>query len=141
MDGYEPHAARDAARASMQAVEAGDRAAWLALFAPDACVEDPIGPSMFDPDGVGHRGPEAIAAFYDTVIASGRVEFAIRESYAGGNECANVGTITTTLPDGTRAVVEGVYTYRVDAEGRVVALRAYWEPARMTLVPPDSEVG
>ena len=138
MDTYDPHPARDAARASMHAVEAGDRAAWLALFAPDAVVEDPIGPSMFDADGTGHRGADAIAAFYDNVIATGRVEFAIRESYAGGNECANVGTITTTLPDGSRAIVDGVYTYRVDDGGRVVALRAYWEPARMRFEPPAS---
>ncbi len=104
----------------MQAVEAGDREQWLALFAPDAVVEDPIGPSMFDPEGRGHRGPDAIARFYDTVISSGRVHFTIRESYAGGNECANVGTIVTTLPDGSRAVVEGVYTYRVGADGKIV---------------------
>src|SRR5512142_2989954 len=136
MDGYDSHPARDAARASMRAVEAGDRAGWLALFAPDAVVEDPIGPSMFDEDGLGHRGAEAIAAFYDNVISSGRVEFAIRESYAGGNECANVGTITTTLPDGSRAIVDGVYTYRVDDDGRIIALRAFWEPARMRLVGP-----
>ena len=32
------------ARASMAAVEAGDRDAWLGLFADDAVVEDPIGP-------------------------------------------------------------------------------------------------
>jgi ketosteroid isomerase-like protein len=133
MDAFESHPARDAARASMTAVEAGDRAAWLALFAPDAIVEDPIGPSMFDERGNGHRGPDAIAAFYDNVISSGRIEFAIRESYAGGNECANVGTITTTLPDGSRAIVDGVYTYRVDDDGRVAALRAYWEPANMRL--------
>ena len=117
----------------MAAVEAGDRAGWLALFAPEAVVEDPIGPSMFDTDGTGHRGADAIAAFYDNVIATGSIEFAIRESYASGNECANVGTITTTLPDGSLAIVDGVYTYRVDDEGRVVALRAYWEPARMRL--------
>ena len=122
----------------MQAVEAGDRAAWLALFASDACVEDPIGPSMFDPDGAGHRGAESIAAFYDTVVASGQVRFTIRESYAAGNECANVGTITTTLPDGTIAIVDGVYTYRVDDQGRIVALRAYWEPARLRLESPGS---
>ena len=136
MDAYDAHPARDAARASMRAVEAGDRAAWLALFAPDAVVEDPIGPSMFDAEGRGHRGADAIAAFYDNVIAMGSVEFAIRESYAGGSECANVGTITTTLPDGSRAIVDGVYTYRVDDDGRIVALRAYWEPARMRLESP-----
>jgi ketosteroid isomerase-like protein len=135
IDQFGPHPARDAARASMRAVEAGDRAGWLALFTPDAVVEDPIGPSMFDPEGRGHRGAHAIAAFYDNVIASGQVHFAIRESYAGGNECANVGTIITTLPDGSRAIVEGVYTYRVDDTGRICALRAYWEPERMTFEP------
>ncbi len=91
---------------------------------------------MFDPDGLGHHGTEAIAAFYDSVIASGRVTFAIRESYAGGLECANVGTITTTLPDGSRAIVDGVYTYRVDDEGRIVALRAYWEFDAMRIETP-----
>jgi len=72
------------------------------------------------------------------VIASGQVQFAIRESYAAGHECANVGTITTTLPDGTKAIVEGVYTYRVDDAGRIVALRAYWEPSHMRLEPPGA---
>ena len=52
-----PATARDLGRASMAAVEAGDRAAWLALFADDAVVEDPVGPSAFDPEGHGHRGP------------------------------------------------------------------------------------
>src|SRR5215467_5358123 len=133
MDSYDDHPAR---MASMRAVESADRDAWLSLFATDATVEDPIGPSMFDPDGSGHRGRDAIGAFYDNVVSSGRVEFAIRESYAGGRECANVGTITTTLPDGTRAVVEGVYTYRIDDQGQIVALRAYWEPDHLRLEPP-----
>ena len=121
------HPARAASQASMAAVAAGDRDAWLALFADDAVVEDPIGPSMFDPDGAGHRGRERIANFYDTVIGPNRISFAIRESFACGQEVANVGTITTTLPDGSRAIVEGVYTYRVDDLGRILALRAFWE--------------
>ena len=121
------HPARAAAHASMAAVSAGDRNAWLALFADDAVVEDPIGPSMFDPEGAGHRGRERIANFYDTVIGPNRLDFDIRESYACGDEVANVGTITTTLPDGSRAIVDGVYTYRVDDLGRILALRAFWE--------------
>lgn len=50
-DSFIAHPARDASLASMEAVEAGDRDTWLALFADDAVVEDPIGPSAFDPDG------------------------------------------------------------------------------------------
>ncbi len=121
------HPARVAAQASMVAAGARDRSAWLALFADDAVVEDPIGPSMLDPDGAGHRGAHAIADFYDTVIGPNRLGFDIRESYACGDEVANVGTITTTLPDGSRAIVDGVYTYRVDDLGRILALRAFWE--------------
>jgi steroid delta-isomerase len=127
------HPARLASQRSMAAVEAGDRDAWLALFAPDAVVEDPIGVSPLDPEGRGRRGLAEIADFYDTVIAANPVRFAIEASYAAGDEVANVGTITTSFPDGSRAVVEGVYTYRVDDEGRIVALRAYWEFDRMRI--------
>lgn len=121
----------------MAAVEAGDRDAWLALFADDAVVEDPIGPSPLDPEGGGRHGREGIGAFWDEVVSMGRVRFAIRESYACGDECANVGRITTTLPDGTRSVVEGVYTYRVDGEGRIAALRAFWEFDAMRFEPAE----
>jgi ketosteroid isomerase-like protein len=114
----------------MRAVEAGDKAAWLALFHPDAVVEDPIGPSPFDPEGTGHRGLVAIEAFYDTVIAPNAVRFRIDQSWAGGNEVANVGTISTTMPDGTVVHTDGGFTYRVADEGRVVDLRAYWEVDR-----------
>ena len=115
----------------MHAVEADDRDAWLALFAPDAIVEDPIGPSPMNESGEPRRGVEAIGEFYDTVIAGGTVRFAIRHSFACGNEVANVGTITVTFPGGARSVVEGVYTYRIDESGRLTALRAYWEFANL----------
>lgn len=55
--------ARELARRSQAAVRAKDRETWLSLFAPDAVVADPVGPSPFDPDGRGHRGLAAIAAF------------------------------------------------------------------------------
>lgn len=121
------HPARSASQRSMKAVEAGDRDAWLALFADDAVIEDPIGPSPFDPEGHGHRGRDAIAAFYDNVIAPNEVRFDIRSSYAAGSEVANVGTIVTTLPDGTRVFVDGVFCYRVGDDGLIRSLRAYWE--------------
>lgn len=125
------HPARRAARRSMEAVHRKDKQAWLDNFAPDAIVEDPVGPSGFDPEGRGHRGRDAIAAFWERWIAPNRVLFDVRESYAGGCEVANVGSITTVLPNGAAMVVNGVFTYRVDAAGRLVALRAFWEPARI----------
>jgi len=125
-DHFAPHPARDASLASMRAVEAGDKSAWLSLFADDAVVEDPIGVSPMDPDGRGHRGKAAIEAFYDSVIAPNQVRFVIERSHAAGDEVANVGTITTRMPDGSVVHTDLVVTYRVDDTGRVSALRAYW---------------
>lgn len=125
---YQP-SARDLARRSQAAVRAKDRDGWLALFAPDAVVADPIGPSPLDPAGNGHRGPAAIAAFYDNVIApNDAITFEIERSYQCGDEVADVGIIRTVLPGGKHvAVVRGVYTYRGNGAGQIAALRAYWE--------------
>jgi ketosteroid isomerase-like protein len=112
----------------MAAVEAKDKEAWLTLFADDAVVEDPVGPSAFDPEGNGHRGREAIAAFYDNVIAANEsIRFDIGHSFLCGDEVANVGVIRITFPGGTAVEVDGVYTYRRSADDKLVALRAYWE--------------
>src|SRR5690606_12302760 len=94
--------------------------------AEDAVVEDPIGVSPMDPTGEGHHGLAAIEAFYDSVIAPNSVRFVIERSHAAGNEVANVGTITTRMPDGTVVHTDLVITYRVDDAGKVLALRAYW---------------
>jgi steroid Delta-isomerase len=128
--------ARDLARRSQAAVKVKDREGWLSLFAPDAVVQDPIGPSPFDPTGDGHHGPEAIAAFYDSVIAPNElITFEIENSYLCGNEVADVGIIRTVLHGGKHvAVVRGVYTYRCNDAGQLVALRAFWEFDKAELV-------
>jgi ketosteroid isomerase-like protein len=125
------HPARAAARRSMDAVSRGAKDEWLALFAEDAVVEDPVGPSMFDPDGVGHHGRAAISAFWDKAIALAEgFEFDIRDSFAAGSEVANVGTISAFLPGGMRVDTEGVFVYRVNADGLILSLRAFWETER-----------
>jgi ketosteroid isomerase-like protein len=110
------------------AVQAGDREAFLDNFADDAVVEDPVGPSPLDPPGRGHRGREAIAAFWDTIIGPGAVRFEIERAYVCGDEIANVGTVFNALPGGEGEIAaEGVFVYRVDADGRLVSLKAYWD--------------
>lgn len=115
----------------MDAVKRRAKDDWLALFADDAVVEDPVGPSMFDPDGAGHRGKNGISAFWDKAIAlPERFEFDIRDSFAAGDEVANVGTISAFFPGGTRVDTEGVFVYRVNAAGLISSLRAFWETER-----------
>ena len=124
------HPARTAGRASQAAVRARDKDAWLALFAPEGIVEDPIGPSVFDPEGTGHRGRDAIAAFWDKAIAATEeIEFLFDDSFACGNEVAFTGTIRSHI-GGQVLDAEGVFTYRVDDDGKILALRAFWETDR-----------
>ncbi|GFG74271.1 nuclear transport factor 2 family protein [Mycobacterium botniense] len=124
------HPAHAAGRRSREAVRAKDKEAWLAVFADDAIVEDPIGPSVFDPEGKGHRGRDAISAFWDKAIApTDSIEFDFRDTFQCGHEEANVGNIVITM-GGHQITAEGVFTYKVNDDGKLVALRAYWEPER-----------
>ena len=132
MTTVEEHPARAASKRSMAAVGARDRAGWLALWHEDGCVEDPVGVSWLDPTGQGHRGKEAIGRFFDTTIATLEgIRFEITDSFAAGSEVANVGTIHLTLPGGTTGRCEGVFVYKVDEQGLLVSLRAFWENDRL----------
>ena len=131
------HPARAAAKRSMDCVHAKKREDWIANFAEDGCIEDPIGKSALDPSGEGHRGKQAIGAFWDRMIGPNRVMFDIDRSYACGNECANIGTITTVMENGTTTMVHGVFTYRVNDDGKVTNLRAYWEIGNLKAFSPQ----
>lgn len=125
------HPARRVSQRSYDAVVRKAKEEWLALFDDDALLEDPVGPSFFDPEGVGHRGKDAIAAFWDVAIAPVQeFRFTIRDSFANGNACANVGTFSTVLEDGTTADTDLVATYVVSDAGRILSMRAHWEVER-----------
>ena len=82
----------------MAAVAAGRKDDWLALFAPDAIVEDPVGPSPLDPEGKGHHGHAGIREFWDRNFgAVSRFHFQVKDSFANGPCCANLVTITMWL--------------------------------------------
>jgi hypothetical protein len=61
------------------------------------------------------------------MIAPGDIRFCIRQTFACGSECANVGTITTRLPNNAVSRTDLVMVYRVNDAGKVVSLRAFWE--------------
>jgi steroid Delta-isomerase len=125
------HPAQFASSQSMRNVREKNRAGWLALFAEDAVVQDPVGVSPLDPAGNGHRGHEAIGRFWDMVIAPGDTVMRVRESYPSGNECANVVTLTNRMPGGIEIAVDTVIVYRVDERGKLVSLKAYWDFAKV----------
>ena len=130
------HPARRAGFLSQMYVSEGNRDAWLDLWADEGVLADPVGVSPFDPKGEGHRGKAAVTAFYDNAISKVKVSFDYPRSYACANECAFIGTVFTTLPDGTENGSEGVFLYKVDDEGKILSLRAFWEHGRPRLEGP-----
>jgi ketosteroid isomerase-like protein len=117
---------------SAERIKAHDRDGWIALFAEDALVQDPVGPSVFDPEGKGHRGLEGVARFYDMAIAPNKdITFEIHDSHLCGDEVANVVTLHITMQDGTQVKLPTVICYKATADGKIATLRAFWEVAKV----------
>ena len=112
---------------SFAAVEARDRQAWLALFAEDAVVQDPVGVSPLDPSGKGHRGRAAIGAFWDNVIANGSQSFKVKSRIPRSDECAVFVVMHNRLSDELAFDLDMIVIYRVDGDGLITSLRAFWD--------------
>ena len=122
------HPARLCSQRFAAAVAAGVKEDWLDLFAPDAVVEDPVGPSVLDPEGRGHRGREGLSRYWDLAIAGVKTfHFTVYDSFANGDCCANVATISSMFDDGRIVETEGVFVFCVDEQGLITSLRGHWE--------------
>ena len=121
------HPAQRASFLSIKNVKARDKAGWLSLFAEDGIVQDPVGPSPLDPSGQGHRGKEAMGRFWDMIISGGSFEFEMLESFPCGDECANYWLGVNNRPDGTVYKVPMMTVYKVNPEGKLLFLKAYWD--------------
>lgn len=118
---------KDLPRTSLSAVKAGDRESWLALFADDAVVEDPVGPYEWDPEGKGQQGKAAIAAFYDMFSAFQQsFDFEIHHQEPRGNEVAVFVTMYVTMKDGTTVPNKAINIYKQAPDGRIQSLRSFW---------------
>lgn len=125
---FDDHPARVAARKSIETVARREKNEWLALYSEDALIEDPVGPSPFDPQGVGHRGHERMSAYWDgTIATTDHIDFIVDASYTSGNEVANVASVLAYLPGGVHLQTFGVYIYRVGEDGLISSLRTYWD--------------
>ena len=122
-----------ASLASWRCVQSHDREGWLALMAADVVIEDPIGRSITNPDGMGIRGKDAVAAFYDTNIAVNNLTVTCEESFpsSSANEVAHIMVLRSEFEGGVTSAVRGVFCYRVDDEGLITNLRGYWNLAGM----------
>jgi steroid Delta-isomerase len=130
-----------ASESSWRCVQSGDKDGWLALMADDIVIEDPIGQSVTNPDGIGVRGKEAVAAFYDTNIGPNQLTVTREETFPSSSptEIAYILTLRTEFPNGFVASVRGVFTYKVNDDGLITNLRGYWNMAAMQFSEPDKK--
>lgn len=125
------HPAQRASFASIDRVQNRDKEGWLALFADDAVVQDPVGKSVLDPTGEGHKGKEAISRFWDMIISGGEFNYRMDQSFPCGDECANWWSGINKRPDGAVFEVPMITIYKVNAEGKLVSLRAFWDSSKL----------
>lgn len=114
--------AKELGETSLRLTKERDRDSWLALFAPDASIEDPVG-------GQPHRGIEAITAFYDTTVSQVEsFDYAIERSYLCGDEVAMVVRFTIGVA-GSVLNMDAVNIYAA-SDGRLQSLRSFWDGTR-----------
>src|SRR3954469_22819656 len=115
--------AKELAETSLRLTKGRDRAGWLALFAPDAFVEDPVG-------GKQHRGIDAITEFYDSTISTvEEFDYEIERSYLCGAEVAFVIRFAIVAA-GTKLDMDVVNIYAASDDGRLRSLRSFWDGTR-----------
>lgn len=124
--------AQEASYRSRENALGKNKEGWLALFADDAVVQDPVGISALDPVGNGHQGKEAIGVFFDNVVFPADMDFEIEKSIPSGDECANLVTITHNLPNGKKLPMDMIVVYTANDEGLITGLKAYWEFDKLT---------
>lgn len=109
--------------AYVAALNAADLDALVALFAPDATVEDPVG----SPPHVGHA---AIRAFYAGSVALGLDVALEGDVRAVANEAAFAFRVGLTM-NGQALTIRPIDVFRFNDAGQVVSMRAFFGPANM----------
>jgi len=103
--------------------ERGDLDALVSLFAPDATVEDPVGTSP-------KAGLDEIRAFYAMSVATGAKLELLGEPRCAANYVAFPFAVKLEW-QGKRQVIEVIDTFRINDDGKITEMRAFFSPANM----------
>ena len=128
----EKHPALVASESSAEFAMTKNREGWLGLFAEDAFLADPVGKSILDPEGQGHRGRTAIARFWDSVIANANLTLEASQRIVCDNTCVAVLKATNELAGGIKTTVDMVGLYEVRNDGKLTSLKVYWDFNQLT---------
>ena len=119
----DPAAMAAAVHAYVAALNARDLDAIVALYADDATVEDPVGSAP-------KVGIEAIRAFYARSTALPLQVVLDGELRVVANECAFAFSVSF-VHEGRQTTIRPIDTFRFDAAGRIVQMRAFFGPGNV----------
>lgn len=108
---------------SPQLVAEHDRAGWVALYTPDAEIEDPVGSRP-------HRGPVQIDRFYATFIAPRDITFQVHHDVVVDQTVIRDVDLAVRMTGGVTMQIPAVLRYDLVAAGpdlKIARLQAFWE--------------
>lgn len=103
--------------------EAGDPAMIAALFADDATVEDPVGTPI-------KSGKAEVLAFYTMSMATGAKLELMGDPRCAGDYVAFPFKVKL-LWEGRGSAIEVIDTFRINDDGKITEMRAFWGAANM----------
>ncbi len=115
-----PEQIRAAVDAYIERSNENDKAAVVAMFAPDATWYDPVGQPP-------HVGRDGVAEFWDqTRMMADRIEMKPRDVIVAGGEAAMIIEIHATI-GGNTMIMDCVETFELDDDGLISLVKAYWD--------------
>jgi steroid delta-isomerase-like uncharacterized protein len=107
------------------ALRAMDQQAWVNTFAVDAISHDPVGAPPIE-------GHQKLGEFFQTITAAFK-EVGLTEDqvFVAGNEAAVKWTGAGVSKQGRKVKFEGIDVIKVNEDGKIQTVHAYWNPAEM----------
>ena len=112
-----------AVHAYVDAFDKGDPELAVALFAPDATIEDPIGTPL-------KIGPDAIREFYVGSMAAG-AKLVLDGPIRIGSDYAAFAFSAKLNLNGQDLRVDVIDTFKFNDAGKVIEMKAYFGPGNM----------
>lgn len=116
----------DTVQGYLATFSAGDREAWLALFAPDATLEDPVGSDVC-------KGRDEIGAFWDRSRSlTDSITLHLVQGPGGNDHEAAFAMEAHAEMGGNAMVIPTIDVMTFDEDGLITAQRAFWSAAAIT---------
>ncbi len=106
-------------------MEAMNAEGWLAIFALDALIYDPVD----SPGKKIHENAQEFFAIMSRFFA--KLELSQDYLFIASNEATAKWTMTVVAKNGKTATAEGISLFTINEAGKIQQVRSYWDEATM----------